>query len=289
MLFFTITRASPRNVSEDIIIEEQVTKTDIKENTMMASADYPDELVEEQYSTDFETNVLSELLQSKENTHKMKTTRTRQSDRRNFNSPTQFEREQFNETDVYNYSDQESPEYSPRREEVPLGASASYLASYSPEVPPIGERETPIGKGMSTESIHSYKDKWQTLAHSAKNRELNPDTQEKHHSSEEIYQEEAVEHQEGQFQQKHKSKEKLKEEQRQRQNVNQQHKAAHKAHGRQFSQSAQLVRQQIEVANKLRTLSAQGSYARDFNIPREAATTNSRENRQVQYFSASLF
>ena len=283
LLFFVITRASPRNVSEDVIIEEQVTKTDINDNMMMENADYTDGLMEEEYSTDFETNVLSELLHSKENAHKMDTTRTRQSNQRNFNSPTQFEREQFNETDVYNYSDQESPEFSSRREEAPLGASASYLASYSPDVPPIGERETPIGKGMSTESIHSYKEKWQNLAHSAKNNGLNTDSHEKHHSLEEIYQEEPVEHQEGQYQQKHKHK--LKEEQRQRQSVNQQHKPDHKPNRRQFSQSAQLVRQQIEVANKLRALSAQGSYAfentRDLDIPREANPTNSQENRQV--------
>ena len=94
-----------------------------------------------------------------------------------------------------------------------------------------------------------------------------------------------MEHQDEQYQQKHRNRQKLKEEQRQRQSVNQQHKPDHKPNRRQFSQSAQLVRQQIEVANKLRALSAQGSYAfentRGLDIPREANPTNSQENRQV--------
>lgn len=251
---------------------------------VMASADCTDELMEEQYSTDFETNLRSERLHSKEGARKMETASKKQPNQRNFYSPTQFEREQFNETDVYNYSDQESPEISSRREDVvPLGASASYLANYSPDVPPIGERETPIGKGMSTESIHSYKEKWQTLGQAARSRELNAVSHDKH-SLEEMYEEERVEHEEKQSKQKHRNKQKQQE--GPTQNNNQQHVPAHKQHGRQFSQSAQLVRQQIEVANKLRALSAQRGYAfenaGDFKIPREAATeSNFLEHKQV--------
>ena len=262
-----------------------MTKTDINDDMVMASADYTDELMEEQYSTDFETNLRSKRLHSKEDARKMETASKKQPNQRNFYSPTQFEREQFNETDVYNYSDQESPEISSRRENVvPLGASASYLANYSPDVPPIGERETPIGKGMSTESIHSYKEKWQTLGQAARSKELNTVSHVKH-SLEEMHQEEPVEHDGKQSKEKHRNKQ----QEGPTQNNNQPNVPAHKQHGRQISQSAQLIRQQMEVANKLRALSAQGGgyafeNASECKIPREAATvSNSEEHRQVWY------
>jgi uncharacterized membrane-anchored protein YhcB (DUF1043 family) len=235
---------------------------------------------------------------------------------RNFKIPTQFEREQFNETDLYTYSDGGSPLYL-KRDEIPLGVSASDPASHLPDVPPISERETPIGKGVSTESIHSYKEKWHTLAHLAKSQELITDSHGKDRILEKNYQEDPVRHEEKQKPKQKRKKAKQKDEEEEQllqkqqqhqqqlqepQSENEKHILAQQQQERQkqFSQSAQLVRQQIEVANKLRALSAQGSHAfgntdsRDGNVSREninhfETTAVSQVNRQVMKYINHIF
>jgi chemotaxis protein histidine kinase CheA len=289
---------------------------------MVMASDFTDGFVEERYSTDFETNLQNEFLQSKEDADDSRSKSMDHLNRRNFNNPTQFEREEFNETDLYNYSDEGSPLYS-KRDEVPLGASASDLVIHSPDVPPIGERETPIGKGMSTESIHSYKEKWQTLAQSAKYQELSTESHAKDQTLEESQQDVSMQHgekmkhgkkknkqkemkegeqllpqqqQEQQQQQQQQLQQRQRQQQQQQQqqqlqqqlqpkNVKQNHKRAEQhQESRKFSQSAQLVRQQIEVANKLRALSAQGEYEnlRDQNTSRDDSySAASQTNREV--------
>ncbi|CAB4029627.1 Hypothetical predicted protein, partial [Paramuricea clavata] len=273
---------SPRNIPEEVK-EEPVTKTDINDNMIMASADFTDDIMEEQYPADLETNLPNEFLQSNEDTHDSTTHSIVHPTQRNFNNPSQFEREQFNETNLDNYSEGRSPSLYSKRDEIPLGASASDLASHLPDVPPIGERKTPIGKGISTESIHSYKEKWHTLAQSATNRELITESHDQEGQKQK--------HSKKQSKQKHVEEEQQLVQQQQQQK--QQHLPAQQRQKRQkqFSQSAQLVRQQVEVANKLRALSVQGSYAfgnadlRDGNISREntfvsETPADSQGNRQ---------
>ena len=271
--------------------EEPVTKTDINDNMIMASADFTDDIMEEQYPADLETNLPNEFLQSNEDTHDSTTHGIVHPTQRNFNSPSQFEREQFSETNLDNYSDGRSPSVYSKRDEITLVASASDLASHLPDVPPIGERKTPIGKGISTESIHSYKEKWHTLAQSATNWELiteshDQEGQKQKHSKKQSKQKHVEEEQQLVQQQQQEKQQQIPAKQRQKRQ-------------KQFSQSAQLVRQQVEVANKLRALSVQGSYGfgnadlRDGNISREnnfvsETPADSQGNRQVQYFIGLL-
>ena len=85
---------------------------------------------------------------------------TRHDSQRNYESPTEFEQEQFNKTNLDNYSIEGSPPLlNTRREELePLGASSSDLVNQV-----LGERETPIGKGLSSENITSFKEQWNNL------------------------------------------------------------------------------------------------------------------------------
>ena len=263
------------------------------------ASDFPEEFVEEPHSTDFETNLQNEFPQLKEDTHDSKTQSMDHLNHRNFDSPTQFEREEFNETDLYNYSDGGSPLYS-KRDEIPLGASASVPVFCSSDVPPLGERKTPIGKGISSESIHSYKEKWQALAHSTESQELGTSKRShvKDQTLEKSNQEALVQHRENMKHRKKKNKQKEVQEgeqileRQQSKKLNQRPAEQHREGRKQFSQSAQLVRQQIEVANKLRALSAQGSYkntdlrdqktSNDGTYPVET-TAGPQANRQVLF------
>ena len=263
-------------------VEEQViTQTDINDNLVMANPTYTEHFLERQYSTDQETNLQNEFLQTNEGTHDAMKYNVDKSIQRNFNSPTQFEREHFNETTLETYSDAGSPTL-----QTPSGASLSNIANRSLDVPPISERESPIGKGMSMESVHSYKDKWHDFAHSAKNEESMARSFERRPASGEGCQEELKKRQEkekGKHKKKKKKQKQVNDEggqkpqqqqhlqlqqepqqlQQQPQQLQEHQQQLHQENQRpkRFSQSAELVRQQTEVANKLRALSSQGSFA----------------------------
>ena len=288
-LSLMICQAFPRNIPEEIK-EEPVTKTDVNDNMILASADFGEDFMEDAYSPTLEQDLQNEFLQTTEATQDSKT--QSYGDERNFNIPTEFEREQFNESNLYASSEGGSPRLSSRRDNIPLGASASDLATHSPDVPPIGERETPIGKGRSTESISSAKERWHNLAQSSKREhESMIRTAIKNHALDEDFQEEQRPKQQEEKQLQKKKKKARKEEQSEELHLpEQEHILAKQQEKKRFSQSAQLVRQQIEVANKLRALSARGSYAvedagnsgdaditRENSYPSESITKNAKE------------
>lgn len=306
---------------------------------MLTSTGFTDDIIEDRFSSDFETNLRNEfLLRDKHTTaenldnpprsegeqfigtsnfgrptkvedEQLEETcnfnrPTKAEDERfnktvSFDSPVKVEDDQFNETSTHNYSDGYAPVLHSGRKKIPLGASASDLAVYSSDVLPIGERETPIGKGLSTESINSYKEKWHTPPHSGNMVEFDG----KCEISEKRREEKLSKHQRRQKpgKQTRKSKHKIENRSEEQEPSEKQHKSAKQRKGQQgrFSQSAQLVQQQLVVANKLRALSAKGSYAaenldsrsdsrsREDVFPSETIP-DSKEKHQVSVFYLRL-
>ena len=153
-----------RQQSKSEPIEETIIKADINENFITA-ADIPDGLL----FTDTTAVKQSERSKCDELSDHEPADGTR-----HYHQPTAFEKEQFNETSLEHSTSRESPPLTHdwRRENQPLGSSAPDLVGtsegpdYGPshevpshEVPPINQRETPLGKGQSsTESISMIKE-----------------------------------------------------------------------------------------------------------------------------------
>lgn len=164
-------------------MEEPITKCDINHN-LQTTADFPDgpEDPSSPICLDNDENETAKMKNYKArdvNLDLVPGRRDRHEILRNYNTPTEFEREQFNETNFSNYSADESPPLlSYRREEQLLGASASDLVD--PHVPPVGDRETPIGKGLSSENIALLKEQWDNLEQLAMKREVSCERQLQH-------------------------------------------------------------------------------------------------------------
>ncbi|XP_028392179.1 centrosomal protein of 89 kDa-like [Dendronephthya gigantea] len=304
---------SPRKISEQIE-NETVTKTDLNDNIL--TSEFMDDFIEDRFSTDFETNLQNEfrlrdeqtteenfesppqvggeefngtssfdsparvedeqLVESGNFDHATRVEDKRFNKTGSFDSRASVEDDQLRETSIHNFSDVYPGVLHSGRKETPLGASASDLAAYSSDVSPIGEREAPIGKGLSTESINSYKERWHTLARSGKTLEFD----EKHGTSEDLREEKKLKHQRRQKlgKQSRKSKQKTGNHLEEPKPSEKQHNSAKqkKGHRERFSQSAQLVQQQLVVANKLRALSTKGSYASE--TPYLESESRSRED-----------
>lgn len=187
------------------IKEAPFTNIDINDNLVMTGADFNDDFVEENYPTDQEIKFQNEFLQSSEGTQHNKCRNIDDANIRNVKSPNQFEQEKFNETNVEKYSAMRTPLLTPGRNKIPSVASASDFVNHSPEIPPIGERENPIGKGISMETIDSYYDEYHPLAHSVKHQELVNECSDRHWALEQSYEEDAVKHKEEKAQ-KHEKK-----------------------------------------------------------------------------------